>query len=96
MQFSFHINTHQLGVCLHQTLCGHHHFHFAGADTKSDGSESTMGGCMAVTANDGHTGLGESQFGSDYMHDSLIRMSKTKEFDAKFFTILFKCIHLEA
>ena len=57
LQFSFHIDAHQFGSRLHQTLSGHNHFHFTGADTECNGAESAMGGSMAIATNDGHSGL---------------------------------------
>ena len=75
-EFAIDIDAHQFWFALQQALGSHDHFHFAGADAEGDGAEGAVRGGMAVAADDGHTGLGDAEFGSDDVHDALVGMAE--------------------
>jgi hypothetical protein len=49
---------------------------------------------MGVTANDGHPGLGQSQFRTDYMDNSLIDAVQIIQPHAKFVAVPAQCLNL--
>ena len=70
-QCAFHTDTHGLRFCLQDTLGNHHHLHFAGSDTESDSSDSSVRGGMGVAADDCHARQGQGAFGADHMDDTV-------------------------
>ncbi len=69
-------------LALQQALAGQHMTHFGGADAEGQRAERAVCGGMAVTADDGHAGLGGAQFGSDDMHDAAVLTVPAKQLDA--------------
>src|SRR6202041_1514426 len=49
---------------------------------------------MAVAANDGHAGLGGTEFRADYMHDPLLRRLHIVELNAKVGAVCAQGVHL--
>src|SRR6185312_13594028 len=57
----FDIDAHQFRFTLEQALRGHDHFHFRRPDTECDRAKGAMRRRMAVAADDGHPGLGDTE-----------------------------------
>ena len=89
------MNAHLLRFGLKDALSGEHHLHFGGANAESNTPKCSVCGCMAVSTNHGHTGLGDSQFWPNHMNDTLERMIKSIERDSMFLTILSQFIDLK-
>ena len=62
---------------LEDALTGKDHFDLAGANTKGNGSKGTVGGGVAIAADDGHAGLGDSELRSDDVHDAMPFVAQT-------------------
>ncbi|KAG0927653.1 hypothetical protein G6F32_012824 [Rhizopus arrhizus] len=71
-----------LGLALQQALRGQHVADFAGADAERQRTERTMGGGVAVTADDGHAGLGEALFRCDHVDDAAVVRGHVEQLDA--------------
>ena len=71
-------------------------FHFAGSDPKGQGSERTVGACVAVAAHDGHSGEGESHLRADYVHDPLARVTHREKAHTELGAIRPQGLHLGA
>jgi len=67
---------------------------FGRADAKGEGAKGTVGAGVAVPADDGHAGLGASQFGTDDVHDAASRVTHAKKLDTEFSGVLFELPHL--
>jgi hypothetical protein len=63
---------------------------FTGSDTEGEGTESTVGGGMAVTADDGCAGQGETLLWADNMDDTLALVTHSEIGEAKVLHVLFK------
>ncbi len=61
---------------LRQALRGQHVLHFAGADAEGQRTESPVRAGVAVAADDGLAGLGQSQLRPDHVHDPLPRRTR--------------------
>ena len=53
-----------------------------------------MGAGMAVTADDGHSGLSEPKFWTDYVHNALFGGVHVKERDGEFAAVLLESLNL--
>ena len=67
---------------------------FGRADAKGEGTKGTVGAGVAVSADDGHSGLRTSQFGTDDVHDAASRIAHAKKLDTEFSRVLFELPHL--
>ena len=63
---------------LQEALRREDHLDFARSDSVSERAERAVRGGMTVAANDGTAGLGQSQLGTDHVHDSLLRTVEIK------------------
>ena len=64
------IDCHRGGFVLQQTLGGQYMCDFGRANAKSQRTEGAVGTGMAVAADDGHSGSGQSLFRPDDVHDA--------------------------
>mmetsp|Transcript_32816 Transcript_32816/g.72496 ORF Transcript_32816/g.72496 Transcript_32816/m.72496 type:complete len:209 (-) Transcript_32816:194-820(-) len=71
LQLAAHCHTHVLGLLLHKGLGGQHVLHLGGTNTKGQGSESTVGGSVGVTAHNHGAGQGEALLGSNDVNNAL-------------------------
>src|SRR4051795_7142742 len=71
LELAFDANLVGLRPALQQALCRKHVLHFAGADTERERAERTMGGGVAVSADNGHTWLRRADLRTDDVHDAL-------------------------
>ena len=58
------------------------------ADAESQRAERAVRAGVAVTANDGHAGLGKSQLGSDDVHDAAVFRSHVEQLNAELAAVL--------
>ena len=77
-----------------QTLGGQNVFHFRSADAEGQRAKCAMGAGVAVAANDGHAGLGDAEFRTDYMHDPLFGRLNVIERNAELGAVGAQGIHL--
>ena len=71
LEAAIHVHLEGFRLALQQALRGQHVLHFAGADAEGQRAERAVGGGVAIAADHGHAGLGESQFGADHVDDAL-------------------------
>ena len=95
-QRSVDIDRHGLEWTQWQCLGGQHVFHFRGSDSHRERTERSMGRGVAVTADDRHTGLGETQLRAHHMHDALLRVAHRVQSDAELRAVVSQRVHLGA
>ena len=76
-------NQHAPGTILLEGLRGQDVFDLAGADADGEGSEGSVSAGVAVSADDGFAGKREAQFGTDDVHDALLRIANISKVDAE-------------
>ena len=89
-QFAVDMDRHGLRLALEQALGGQHVTDLGRADAERERAEGTMGGGMAVTADDRHAGLGSAEFGADHMHDAAMIAVPAVQLDAEFAAVLLE------
>ena len=94
LQRAFHLHFVGLRLALQQALRCEHVFHLAGADAKSESSESAMSGGMAVAADYRHARLRQALFRPDDMDNALLAAVGTEERDAEVAAVFFKLVDL--
>ena len=70
------------GAPLPSGLGGQHMGDFTRTRTKSQSTQSPVGGGVGVTTHQHHAGLGQALFGPHHMHDALARVAQGKVQDA--------------
>src|SRR5690606_17692972 len=65
-------------------LGGQDMFDFSGANSKSKGSKSAVGGSVAISTDDCEPGEGETKLGPDDVDDALAGIVVAEEGDSKF------------
>ena len=80
------------GLVLQQALGCQDVLDLAGADAESQRAKRTMGGGVAVAANDGHARLGQAQFRTDDVHHALVVAVQTEKADAVITAVLSICL----
>src|ERR1019366_8258279 len=91
---AFHPPLEGLRLALQHALRGQHLLDFAGADAESQHAERAVGGGVAVAADHGHAGLGESQFGADHVDDALLAAVHAEAAYAELGAVGFELIEL--
>ena len=66
-----------------------------GADADGQRPEGAVGSGVAVTADDGHAGLGEALLGADDVDDALADIVHGEKLDAEVAAVLFQGLDLE-
>ncbi len=74
-QFAVDVDRHRLERFERQRLGGEHVLDLRGADAHGDRAERTVGGGVAVAADDRHARLGQPQLRADDVHDALIAVA---------------------
>ena len=82
LQLTLNPNPPHLELAHRQALAGQHIAHLAGANAKGNRPKRPVGGGVRVAAGDGHTRLGEAQFGGNHMHDSLAAAAEAMQRNA--------------
>ncbi|MHC3927196.1 hypothetical protein ACMZ4W_02302 [Brevundimonas naejangsanensis] len=67
-----HLDQHRSGALLHQGLGRQNMFDLGGADAEGQGAEGSVGGGVAVAADDGHARQGQPLFRPDDVNDALV------------------------
>ncbi len=88
-------NVQRLGFALHQTLGRQDMFHFAGADAEGQRAECAVGGCVTIAADNRLAGLGNAQFRTDDVDDSLVLAVHVEQADSGFAAVLFQRLELQ-
>ena len=83
----FHPDPTHLEFVHRQALTGKHITHLAGADPEGNRTERSMRGGMGITTGNSHSRLGQPQFWSNHMHNSLTTAAQPIEGDAMASTI---------
>lgn len=65
-------------------------FNLAGTDAKGQGTKSSMGGCVAITAHNSGTRESETLFGSNDVNDSLTLISESEVSQTEVLDIIFQ------
>ena len=81
---------------LPQGLGREHVLNLARADPECQRAECPVGACVAVAANDGHTGKRQPQLGSDHMDDALAAALDVVERDSQLAAVRPQSLHLAA
>ena len=71
-KLTLHCDPHFFRLILQQALAGKYHFHLACTDTKGNRSKCTMSGSMAVSTDNGLSGLGDPEFRTNNMYNAMI------------------------
>src|SRR5690606_12774923 len=91
---SVHGDPHLFGPVQEQALTGHDHGHLTGSDTECNCAEGAVGGSVTVSAHNSHTGLGNAQFGTDYVNNPLMGVSQTVMRYAEFPAVFLQGVDL--
>src|ERR1041384_632571 len=89
-----HSNQKCLRLRLLQALSRKNVLDFTGANPKSQSSERSMRRRVAVAADNRHSGLGQSEFRTDHVNDSLVRTVEPVELNPKFTAVVLERIDL--
>ena len=93
-QRTTHVDQHGFRLALRQALRGQDMLDFRRADAEGQRPEGSMGAGVAVTANDCHARLRESQLGADYVHDALIGRVHVEQRNPKLLAIFLQRLDL--
>ena len=91
-----HRDAHVLGPLEDQGLGRQHVLDLGGADAHGEGAEGAVGRGVAVAADDGGAGLGQSLLGPDDMHDALADIVHRHVGDAEFGAVGLQRLDLDA
>ncbi len=79
---------------LQQALRGQHMAHFGGADAKGEGAKGPVRRGVRVATDDGLARLGESQLGSDDVHDATAAVLQVEQLDAELARVVLELFDL--
>ena len=94
-QLTIYGDAHALCFALHQALSGQHHLNFGSSNPKSHTAKSAVGRGMAVSAYNGHPGLGNAQLGANYVYYPLVGVVEAIKGNPVFFAVFGQLVHLE-
>ncbi len=94
-QRSADINQHGFRFALRQALRGQHMLDFGCANAECQRAKRAMRAGVAVSANDGHARLGESEFGADDVHDALVGRVHVEQRNPEILAILLQGLDLQ-
>ncbi|MNY17872.1 hypothetical protein D3C86_1512180 [compost metagenome] len=72
-------------------MCRKYHFYFGCTDTKSDGTEGTVGRGMRIAANDGSAWLRDAIFRAYNVNNTIFLVAKAPVADAIFVGVGLQC-----
>ena len=96
LEGAFNVDCHGLEACQGQGLGRHDVLHLGGADTERESAERTVGGGVGITADDGHTGHGQTQLRADHVHDALFLVTEGVDAHAEFLGVAAQGLDLGA
>src|SRR5450755_3822563 len=82
-QLTVDIDGKRFGLALQQGLGCEYMPDLRGADSEGERAERPVRAGMAITTDDGHSGLGGPQFRTDYMHDAAPGIAHAEQFDTE-------------
>ena len=93
-KLAIHLHQHVLGFFLNERLGCQHMLHFRRTNAMRQGTESAMGGGVAIAAHNGGAGQGEALFGANHMDNALPLVALMEIFNAEFGRIGRQRFHL--
>src|SRR3954451_2675628 len=90
------LDRHRLGSLQRQGLRGEHMLDLAGADAERERAERAVRARVAVSADDGHAGLGQTELRADDVDDALVGVAHRMQPDAELRAVLSQRLDLLA